>query len=285
MKHTHRFLIIALASFGCFAALGILGADTPLPTAKEVVDRYDEALGGREAIMKHSSSTMRGATRVPGPNGGMMELPFVFYASAPYLRLEKVTLPASGGRAMNGRGTPPASGGQVLNGFDGEMAWAYDPRSGPEIATGTDLESAKRDADFYYPLNELSWFKSMVTVGIEMYEGQRCYHLHGINNWNKSNDHFYDVQTGLLAGYEFDDDLPSGPATVHEVFTNYQKVDGVLVPMKQTVKIRPKSGGNWTVSEALTYTSVTFNDVDPAVYKPPQVVLNLAAKQSAPHLN
>jgi len=277
VKHTRRFLIATLASFGFFAALGISATDTPLPTAKEVVDRYDEALGGREAIMKHSSSTMRGTTRVPGPNG-TVDLPFVFYASAPYLRLEKVTLPSNGGRV------PYANGGQVLNGFDGEMAWAYDPRSGPEIATGTDRESAKRDADFYYPLDELSWFKSMVTVGIEMFEGQRCYHLHGINNWNKPNDHFYDVQTGLLAGYEFDSDLPNGPATVHEVFTNYQKVDGVLVPMKQTVKFKPKSGGNWTVSEALTYTSVTFNDVDPAVYKPPQAVLNLASKKSGPHL-
>jgi hypothetical protein len=284
VKQTHRLQIIALASFGFFAALRISAADAPLPTAKEVVERYDEALGGREAIMKHSSSTMRGTTRVPGPNG-MVDLSFIFYASAPYLRLEKVTLPSNGGRAMNGRGTPPSSGGQVLNGFDGEMAWAYDPRSGPEIASGTDLESAKRDADFYYPLNELSWFKSMVTVGIGMYEGQRCYHLHGINNWNKSNDHFYDVQTGLLAGYEFDDDLPNGPATVHEVFSDYRQVDGVFVPMKQTIKFKLKSGGNWTVSEALTYTSVTFNDVDPAVYKPPQIVLNLATKKSGPHLN
>jgi hypothetical protein len=279
VKLTHGLPMLSLAAIGCFAAIGFAATDTPLPTAKEVVERYDQALGGREAIMKHSSSTMRGTTQVPGPNGGMMELPFVFYASAPYLRLEKVKLPSNGGRV------PYANGGQVLNGFDGEMAWAYDPRSGPEIATGTDRESAKRDADFYYPLNELAWFKSMVTVGIEMYEGQRCYHLHGINNWNKSNDHFYDVQTGLLAGYEFDDDLPNGPATIHEVFTDYREVDGVLVPMKQTVKYKLKSGGAWTVSEALTYSSVTFNDVDPAVYKPPQVVLNLATKKGPPHLN
>jgi hypothetical protein len=32
------------------------------------------------------------------------------------------------------------------------------------------------------------------------------FRLHGINNWNKSNDSFYDVETDLLAGYEFESD-------------------------------------------------------------------------------
>jgi hypothetical protein len=90
----------------------------------------------------------------------------------------------------------------VLNGFDGEKAWSYDPRSGPQLHVGDEGQSMKRDADFHYPINELSWFKSMETIRIEDFEGRPCYRLHGINNWNKSNDHFYDRETGLLAGYE-----------------------------------------------------------------------------------
>jgi len=37
--------------------------------------------------------------------------------------------------------------------------------------------------NFYYSLDELSWFKSMTTVGVVIYEGRCCYRLHGINNW------------------------------------------------------------------------------------------------------
>jgi hypothetical protein len=232
---------------------------TPLPTAKEIVARYDQALGGEEAFRRHSSSTMRGRMEIQGAS-----LAFTYYAKAPYLRLEKVSL--------------PGNVGDVLNGFDGDLTWGFDPRSGPQIGTGEDYESAKRDADFYYPLNELSWFKSMETVGIEEFEARKCYRLHGINNWNKSNDHFYDVETGLLAGYEFESDSAGAPAPTHEIFSDYQRVDGVLVPMKQVVKIKPKSASDWSVLLTLTYTSVTFNDVDPAVFAPPQAVRDLEVK-------
>jgi hypothetical protein len=231
----------------------------PLPMAKEIVARYDKALGGEEAFRRHSSSTMRGTMEIQGAS-----LAFIYYTKAPYLRLERVSL--------------PGNAGDVLNGFDGELAWGFDPRSGPQISSGDDYESAKRDADFYYPMDELSWFKSMETVGIEEFEGRKCYRLHGINNWNKSNDHFYDVETGLLAGYEFESDAAGAPAPTHEIFSDYQRVDGVLIPVKQVVKIKPKSATDWSVLLTLTYTSVTFNDVDPAVFAPPQTVRDLASK-------
>jgi len=188
-----------------------------------------------------------------------MGLPFVYIASAPYRRLERVSL--------------TGNGGDVLNGFDGQVAWSYDPRNkSARIYEGDDRESAKRDADYYYPLDELTWFKSMETVKEEEFEGRRCFRLHGINNWNKSNDHFYDRDTGLLAGYEFVSDL----GLTHQIFSDYQKVDGVLFPMKETVKV--KNGDDWVVRQVLNYASVTFNDVDQAAFKPPQPVQDLLAK-------
>jgi len=172
----------------------------------------------------------------------------------------------------------PDNKGEVLNGFDGELAWSFDPRSGPAITTGDERESVKRDADFYYPLDELTWFKSMETVGVEDYEGQHCYHLHGINNWGKTNDHFYDQKTGLLVGYEFDSSWRGGAGLTHEIFSDYQKIDGVLVPMKQVVKVKSKSGDDWTVLQVMTYSSVTFNDVDRGVFTPPVSVRDLVSK-------
>jgi hypothetical protein len=234
-----------------------------LPSAKEIVAKYDEVLGGEAALRRHTSSTMKGTIEVHRPTE-VVTLPFVFYASAPYLRLEKVSL--------------PDNKGEVLNGFDGKLAWSFDLRSGPAITTGDERESVKRDADFYYPLDELTWFKSMETVGAEDYEGQRCYHLHGINNWGKTNDHFYDQKTGLLVGYEFDSEWRGGQGLTHEIFSDYQKIDGVLVSMKQVVKIKSKSGGDWTLLQVTTYSSVTFNDVDRAVFTPPQSVRDLVSK-------
>jgi hypothetical protein len=252
---------VVLGAFGFVIALGMLAADSSLPNAKEIVERYDKALGGRDAIMRHKSVTMRGTTDVQAPSG-TATLSFVFYDAAPYRRLEKVTLP-------NGAG-------DVLNGFDGESAWSLDPRSGPAVYSGNERESMKRDADFYYPLNELSWFKSMQTSGIENFEGRPCYRLNGVNNWDKKNDHFYDRETSLLAGYEFESEL----GLTHEVFSDYKKFDGVLVPTKQTVKVKPKSS-DWAVYQTLHFDSITFNDVDPAVFIPPQSVRDLISKQKA----
>jgi hypothetical protein len=258
MVRNHRFMKLLLAFFCYCFAFWSVGLGSSLPAAKEVVERYDEALGGRDAITRHTSCTMRGTFEFHAGDP-VLTLSFAFFAAAPYRRLGKIKLP-------NGAG-------DVLNGFDGETAWRLDPQSGPQIFVGDERQSRKRDADFYYALNELSWFKSMETVRIEDFEGRPCYRLHGINNWNKSNDHFYDKETGLLAGYEFE----SPPGPTHEIFSDYKRVDGVLVPMKQTVKIKA-AGGDWAVSQVLTYESVTFNDVDSTVFTLPQAVRNLLGK-------
>jgi hypothetical protein len=36
-----------------------------------------------------------------------------------------------------------------------------------------------------------------------IFEGRRCYWLHGTTHWGKDNNQFYDVETGLPAGYRF----------------------------------------------------------------------------------
>jgi hypothetical protein len=51
-------------------------------------------------------------------------------------------------------------------------------------------------------------------------------------------------------------------------------VDGVLVPTKQVVKAK-SSGGTWDLRQILNFDSVTFNDVDPAVFALPQAVRDL----------
>jgi hypothetical protein len=264
-----RRLASALLLIG-FGASALLAADSPLPKAPEIVACYDQALGGRDAILGHNSSTMRGTIDIPQP-AGAVKLPFVYFAAAPYLRVEKVTLPNGAGDNVNG------FDGTTSWGFDGTTSWGFDPRTGPQVDSGDDVQSAKRDADFYYPLDELTWFKSMETVGVEDFEGRPCYHLHGINNWGKSNDHYYDRETGLLTAYEFQAD----PGLVHEIFSDWQKVDGVLVSMKQTVKVKSKEG-DWKIFRGITYSSYTFNDVDPTVFAPPQPVRDLLARSKPP---
>ena len=51
-------------------------------------------------------------------------------------------------------------------------------------------------------------------------------------------------------------------------------MDGVLVRTKQVVKVKSKDG-SWALQQVLTFDSVTFNDVDVAVFTPPPAVGDL----------
>lgn len=261
--YTVACVAILLTAAPCVArAQRVSGA---LPRAAEIIARYDKALGGVAAIHRHKSATFRGVVEVRKPDA-TMKVRYVMYMRAPYFQLGKFTL--------------PDSTGEVLNGFDGTNAWHLAPGAQPEIFTGDDRESIKRDADFYYAVTELSWFKSMETVGIEDFEGHSCYHLHGTTNWGVSNNQFYDRETGLLVGYEFDNTWQGAPALDHEVFSDYRKVDGVLTSMVQTSKAKPKrDDGEWTIVQVMTKTSVAFNNVDSSTFIPPQSVRDLLAKK------
>ena len=248
-------------SIATFLLLAISGA---LPSPKEVVARYDRALGGVESIRKHSSSTMHAMVEFPGPDV-LKKIPIVVRKRAPYLQLTTGTLP-------NGAG-------EDSSGFDGTNAWHLAPGGKAELFTGDSRESIKRDADFYYPVTELSWFAKMETVGVEDFEGHSCYHLHGTTNWGVSNNQFYDRVTGLLVGYEFDNTYHGAPALDHEIFSDYKKIDGVLVPMKQTSKAQPKSGAyEWIVVQVMTVSSMKFDPVDEGVFTPPKAVREAIAK-------
>jgi len=254
--------MLPISPLGTLLALALLST---LPTAKEVVARYDRALGGIEAIHRHTSATLRGIVELHKPDS-VVKIAIVVRMRAPYFQLTT--------------GTLPHGAGEDSSGFDGTNAWHLAPGGKPEIFGGDDRESIKRDADFYYPVTELSWFKTMETVGIENFEGHWCYHLHGITNWGVSNNQFYDRGTGLLVGYEFDNTWRGAPALDHEVFSDYKRIDGVLVPTKQTSKAQPKSGAReWTVVQIMTTSSVSFANVEPSVFTPPRAVREVLPKK------
>jgi hypothetical protein len=221
-----------------------------LPSAKQVVERYGQALGGRDAILRHTSSTTRGTFEIQRLN---LVAEVVTYAK-PNKRLEKTTFPG---------------GGVMLAGFDGEVAWENHPMLGPKIIQGDERESVRRDADFYYALNELTWFRSMETVGGEEFEGRQCYHLKGVNNWGKGNEQFYEKATGLLAGYRYDSAWRGGPGATIMVFDDYKNFDGVLVATRITTK---SPAG----VDVVKISSVTFNDVEDSVFTLPDKVRALA---------
>jgi hypothetical protein len=216
----------------------------PLQTADAVLDRYKQALGGVDAIAKVQSETVRGEIESSGKPG---KATFVYQAK-PFKTLMNITR---------------ANGSQIVAGFDGSVSWSVGPE-GASIDKDTALEAVRRDADLQYPLHQPDYFKKLELAGVTDFEGHRCYWLHGTTHWGKDNNQFYDVQTGLLAGYRFQAD-DSSPAVTVAVFEDYKTFGGPMVATKLTFR----TGDH---VQTFTYRSITYAPLADSLFEVPQAV-------------
>jgi hypothetical protein len=237
-----RLIKLALVIFGSASLLWPQAAQ--LKTTDGVLERYQQALGGVDAIKKVQSLTARGEVESTGMQG---KATFVYYAK-PFKNLLKVTRP---------------DGNEIISGFDGSTSWSITPK-GRSIDTDTAQEAVRRDADLQYPLHQPDYFQKLEFAGVTDFEGRPCYWLHGTTHWGKDNNQFYDVQTGLLAGYRFQsDDSSSGTAVA--LFQEYKNFGGPLVATKRI----SRSGED---TQSFTLISITYEPLPESMFElPPDI--------------
>jgi hypothetical protein len=215
-----------------------------LPSAQSIIDRHIQAIGGRKAILAHSSSHAMGTMTVPGSGmTGTLDI----YGAKPNKSIVKITI---GGI------------GEVMEGYDGKIGWSLSPMTGPRVTDGKELEEKIFDADFYSDLHEEGRYTSMTTVDKAVFDGRPCYKVRLVRKSGAEDFDFYDVETGLKAGAIGTRESQMGPMNVTQVTTDYKKFGGLLVPttMKQSAM---------GVQQILTLTSIEFDSVDPSVFEPP----------------
>ena len=96
--------------------------DASLPPAREVIDRHLEAIGGREAVLAHSSSHAIGTIEVPAAGlKGTLEV----FAAKPDKSLMRATLTGVG---------------EIQEGYNGTVGWSISAMTGPTLLQGKQLE-------------------------------------------------------------------------------------------------------------------------------------------------
>jgi hypothetical protein len=220
-------------------------ASQKLPTVEWVLERYVMATGGREALLRHESMTVRGRNYEPATR---REVSGVFYTKGGKF-LQVVTLP----------------GGKSLSGYDGHTAWDLDSHGKVTIQQGDVVKSVARDADMYYHLHVMQYFRSMEVVDVQTVNGRSCYHLKGVNSWGRQNEQFYDKETGLLVGYAFNTAWRGGNGAATQLFDEYRDFAGVRMPTKTTTR----DGDDVSV---FTIASVTWDDVPDSAFGLPAAV-------------
>ena len=212
-----RFLIAAagvallVSTPGPLLARQTSAETRPLPTAEQVVERFVAAQGGHDVIFRHHSMTVHGRIEVVPKQ--------LSFEQVGYYKDGKVY-----------QETKDADGGIDRTGFDGKIAWQIDAKGTPQVAPDNILESIRRDADMHYFGHILDYFQSMTVVDVAQFGGHTCYHLKGANKWGIQNEQFYDTTSGLLVGYQFDSTWRGGPGLEYEVFSDYKRFDGWLMP-------------------------------------------------------
>ncbi len=182
-------------------------AATKLPPAADIIAKHLKAVGGREAILKHASTRMKGTWDMPAQAGASGE--FELVQAKPNKRVMRLKL-ASGG-------------GEIVNGFDGTIGWVTSPFAPPTLMEGKLLEQTRDEADYYAMLHNPTNYQSMETVARAPFDNRECFEIKLITKSGREEHEFFDAKTGLLAGVRGVQEAPQGSSQVTLTCAEYQK--------------------------------------------------------------
>jgi hypothetical protein len=225
-----------------------------LPHADEVLKKYRVAIGGEEAIRKHTTRSVKGTFEIPAQG---MKGDLSIMAAAPDMIRVMVTLPGLG---------------ELQRGYDGKLGWSIDPAIGPRLLEGSELAEFKHSADFYDDLHDPKKFKSITVVGKTVFEGQDCYEVKLVKETGFEYTEFFSVASGLIVGGKLNASSQMGSVPVTSAVSDYKAFGGVLVP---TITRQRMMG----LEQLTTVISVSFDPIDPKAFELPPAIAALAAQK------
>jgi hypothetical protein len=219
-----------------------------LPEAREIIDRHIKAIGGRQAILSHSSMHATGTLSVP--SSGMTGEMEIFAAANPNRLFVKTTVKDIG---------------EISEGFDGSHAWSVTPMTGPMLKVGKDLQQTKLDADFYGDLRDPKLYPDVKTIEKATFDGRPCYkvslkRIDGVEDFD-----FYDVATGLRAGSTHTRETVMGTMTISTVEGGYKKFGNMTQATMMTQQVMG-------VEQKITLLTLEFDKVPASALEPPATV-------------
>lgn len=244
-----RRTLSALALVGLVPALVTAQG---LPDGKALVAKHIAAVGGREAMEKHTSIHQSGTFSMAAMG---IDGPVHIYRAKPNFYLQQITL---------------GSFGEMSSGYDGTTAWAVNPMQGASVLTGEMATQSKQAADFFSDFPDIAKYKTIETVAVEDFEGKKCYKVKLVKAEDNSEAmQFFDVETGLAAGMMRSIENPQmGKVEVTVVMADYKDQGGVKMPSK-IIQKTPQG------DVVLTFTTVEFDKVDAKTFALPDAVKSM----------
>jgi hypothetical protein len=225
-----------------------------LPRARDVVERYVEAIGGREAIAR--AQHRHTVTEVAMADVGIRMTVETFQAR-PNLIFVQMEVPGVG---------------PVTSGFNGLVGWTVNPLYGARLLEGAELAESLRQADFDGALDPARSFPRMRTIGEKVVEGRPCWNLRLSSAGGMEIQSCFDKETGLMVGSTIRQvHEEEGVVEVESTISEYQHFDGIRMPMKYVTRVRGRE-------MVTTVKSISHAPIAESVFTLPTVIETLVVQ-------
>ncbi len=185
-----------------------------LPTGEEIMDRYVEVTGGKDAYAKLHNRVSHGTMEVVG------------------LGIKgKLTLTQAEPARMQLEADIPGIG-KIEEGTDGETVWEKSTVGGARVKTGDERTHTLRAARFHGDVGWRDIYAKAENVGTANVDGKACYKIKLTTPEGQVRTNYYDQKTGLLVKSEATEKVQGNEVATEGTVSDYQKVDGVLIPFK-----------------------------------------------------
>ncbi|HEX2093488.1 MAG TPA: hypothetical protein VHG28_13870 [Longimicrobiaceae bacterium] len=256
MNHRRSTVRSLLLTAACAVLSAPLAAQGPaLPPAQQILDRYAQAVGGRERIARYSSAHVVSEMEMPSIG---MKATIESWAAKPNRSFVRMELGAAGTTTM---------------GFDGTVGWSNSAIQGPSLLEGAELEQMREGSDFVEAISMIpdpAGYSAIETVERTEMGGRVCYKVKLVRKSGRESFNCYDVETGLLVGMSRTQETAMGKIETTAVVSDYKEFGGVMIPTRSTGTMM----GQQIVS---TTRSVEFDTVQPSQFDLPQEIRALLA--------
>jgi len=209
---------LALAALAA-AVQGCAGADRGPPAASKVVDRYVEAIGGREATRRFPARHVVAEMSVPA-TGTTMQME-VWTSSGPDRMLTRTV----------------TNGMLITSGFDGTTAWAIaDGR--PRILPREAYEQAIGKGNLDTNVDFAKAYPTMETLGERTVDGHACWNVRMVSAAGAEVRNCFAKDSGLLVGTVVPAKNARADSVAAEVvMSGYRDFDGLRLPTRMTTTV------------------------------------------------
>ncbi len=221
-------------------------AAKPLPTADEILDKYLQAVGGREAVEKITSRVEKASLSVPGGP----EVPIDIFAKAPDERISMMHM----------------RDGDSITAFDGHQGWLSNPGRPARLMTEQESNVAGLDAQLHFAADVKQLFTSFLVRPAEKIGDHDVYLVQATKEGKPPVRLYFDAESGLLVRMIRYAETPLGRNPSQVDFADYRVADGVKIPYRWTLA-RP--GQRFTIQVSEVKQNVPVEDSQFAMPAPP----------------